>query len=240
MTRDAEAERKSRALRRRRRWQQRYRPDRIKLLLIAEAPPSSLDRYFYFPRVSAHDSLFRYVCRSLLGSTPDRDNKAAALDRLRAAGVFLIDADEDPIIDRLRPDLNRLVRRIARLDPEHVVLIKASVYDRCFQVLTDAGLPTVDVRVPFPGSGQQRRFELAFAKVRSRIRWHQPAASANPGPSIYMSTGEPEPEIPGGCRINVEGMGRTCLNPGRHDMSGVITCTTHRKAIERAALGAST
>jgi hypothetical protein len=39
----------------------RYRPAAVKLVLIAEAPPSALDRYLYFPDVHTHDSLFRYV-----------------------------------------------------------------------------------------------------------------------------------------------------------------------------------
>jgi hypothetical protein len=34
----------------------RYRPETIQLLLIAEAPPSALDRYFYFEDVPDHDS----------------------------------------------------------------------------------------------------------------------------------------------------------------------------------------
>jgi hypothetical protein len=29
----------------------RYRPDSVDLLLVAEAPPSALDRYFYFEDV---------------------------------------------------------------------------------------------------------------------------------------------------------------------------------------------
>jgi hypothetical protein len=48
---------------------------------------------------------------------------------------------------------------------------------------------------------------------------------------IYLSTGTPGAEIPGGCQIEVAG--RDCRNPGRHELDGVITCTTHRKAIER-------
>jgi hypothetical protein len=43
------------------------------------------------------------------------------------------------------------------------VLIKATVYDAAFEPLAKAGLPVVDEPVPFPGSGQQRRFEKAFA-----------------------------------------------------------------------------
>src|SRR5205823_6407163 len=46
---------------RRRQAAERYRPDVVDLLLVAEAPPSAPDRFFYFEHVTTHDSLFRYV-----------------------------------------------------------------------------------------------------------------------------------------------------------------------------------
>jgi hypothetical protein len=42
---------------------ERYRPDRIRLLLVAEAPPVEQSRYFYYGDVTQHDSLFRYVVK---------------------------------------------------------------------------------------------------------------------------------------------------------------------------------
>src|SRR5947207_236311 len=74
----------------------RYKPAKIKLLLIAEAPPSALDRYFYFDDVREQDSLFRYVCRGVLGQEPSREGKAELLAELRDKGVFLIDLQEEP------------------------------------------------------------------------------------------------------------------------------------------------
>ena len=60
----------------------RYKPDRIDLLLVAEAPPASLDRYFYFDDVSEQDSLFRYVCRGVLGKEePASGERVPALER---------------------------------------------------------------------------------------------------------------------------------------------------------------
>jgi hypothetical protein len=48
----------------------RYKPALVKLLLIAEAPPSALDRYFYFEDVRDKDSLFRYVAKAVLSCEP--------------------------------------------------------------------------------------------------------------------------------------------------------------------------
>lgn len=142
----------------------RWRPDRIDLLLVAEAPPSALDRYFYFEDVPTHDSLFRHVVEGVLGEKPTRD-KAPYLEALRERGVFLIDLSIDPFADRREaiprcvPDL---VRRTRALRPERIVLIGADVFDASYDVLHEAGLPVADVRLPYPGSGQQRRFLEGF------------------------------------------------------------------------------
>lgn len=141
----------------------------IKLLLIAEAPPAALDRYFYFEDVPTQDSLFRYVVRSILEVEPTRANKRQLLGRLRDRGVFLIDLKPDPVDSgSLAPEVPRLVRRIRRLDPERIIVIKSGVFDLVREPLANAGLPIIDERVPFPGSGQQRRLETAFTRALRR------------------------------------------------------------------------
>jgi hypothetical protein len=55
-----------------------------------------------------------------------------------------------------------------RLAPEKIIVIKSGVFDLVRDALLDAGLPLVDERVPFPGSGQQRRFETSFARASRR------------------------------------------------------------------------
>src|SRR3954468_8593017 len=147
------------ARRRRREAAQRWRPSTVEVLLVAEAPPSALDRYFYFEDVRTHDSLFRHVVEGVLGERPTRD-KAPYLDGLRERGVFLIDLCEEPFSDRaaLRGCVPGLVRRVTRLAPARVVLIGVGVYDAAFVPGRGAGLPVVDARLPYPGSGQQRRF----------------------------------------------------------------------------------
>src|SRR5262245_9368303 len=137
-----------------------YRPADIALLLVAETPPRSLDRYFYFDDVAEHDSLFRYVTKLVLGKTPDRSHKASALEALMHAGVFLIDIKPDPFDPTpLRTLAPQLVAQCTALAPTHIILIKANVYDAAYAPLQSAGLPVLHHRVPFPGSGQQRRFE---------------------------------------------------------------------------------
>jgi hypothetical protein len=169
-----------RARRRRQSAAERWRPAHIELLLVAEAPPSALDRYFYFEDVRAHDSLFRYVVEAVLGDKPSRD-KAPYLDALRDRGVFLVDACVDPFADHreaLPRCLPGLAGRIRSLRPASVVLIGARVYDLAYDVLLDAGLPVVDLRLPYPGSGQQRRFLEGFKELTSN-----PASTTTSGAS---------------------------------------------------------
>lgn len=75
---------------------EKYRPERVRLLLVAHAPPDRVERYFYFEQVREKDDLFRYVVQGLFGTMPDREHKRAWLGRLRDAGVFLVD-----LVDRL-------------------------------------------------------------------------------------------------------------------------------------------
>lgn len=146
---------------------ERYRPEKVRLLLVAQAPPAADDRYFYFTNVSTQDTLFRSVARAILPNTePTRSNKPALLARLRDSGVFLIDLKPDPVDGSpLSPYVPALLARIAELAPEQIILIKADVHDAAYPALTAAGLPVSRVRVPFPSFGQQKLFASAFSRA---------------------------------------------------------------------------
>ena len=128
-------------------------------MVVAEAPPSALDRYFYFEDVAIHDSLFRHIVQAVLGEKPTRD-KAPYLDELRERGWFVVHMSEEPFHDRaaLPPLLPDLLARCEELQPRRIVVVGARLFDLVYRPLRDAGLPVVDVRLPYPGSGQQRRF----------------------------------------------------------------------------------
>ncbi len=74
----------------------KYKPAQIKLLLVAEAPPTALDRYFYFEDVRVQDALFRYVVRGILAVEPTREGKPGLLAALRDHGVFVTDLKPEP------------------------------------------------------------------------------------------------------------------------------------------------
>lgn len=159
----------TRALAARRWW-----PDELRLLLVAEAPPTAPDRYFYFENVRTQDSLFRYVCHGLTGRMPSRDGKAAGLAELQALGVGLVDVSQEPLarpgasLSSYVPDL---VERVVALAPPLVVLIKATVHDALFEPLRAAGVKVAPDRIRFPGSGRQAEFEVAFERAIKASRF---------------------------------------------------------------------
>lgn len=158
---------------RRRHAAEKYQPHDVRVLLVAEAPPAKLERYFYFEAVREHDSLLRHVVQTMLSEAPSRTDKAAQLGRLRDRGIFLIDLKPDPKggDDDLAAYVPDLVSRAVALNPEHVITIKANVCDLCQEPLRTAGLAVVAERVPFPGSGQQGRVVDAMSRALRSIGW---------------------------------------------------------------------
>jgi hypothetical protein len=128
-----------------------YQPDKVRLLLVAQAPPDADDRYFYFPNVVKHDWLFRAVVRALLPhAEPTRTNKAALLAQLCDRGVFLVDLKPDPVDGSdLSQYVPALLNRIAELEPERIILIKADVYDAAYPAFP-GGRPGVAVWIDHP------------------------------------------------------------------------------------------
>jgi hypothetical protein len=147
----------------------KYTPRKVRLLIVAEAPPCATDRYFYFEEVASNDWLFRYVFEGLYGAKPERETKADDLARLRDDGIFLIDLHEDnvsqPDAKTLGACIPGLIDRCRALKPEHIVLIKSIVHDVAFAPLKAAGMPVIDKRLPFPASGQQRNFRVGFREA---------------------------------------------------------------------------
>ena len=92
---------------------EKYRPKEIKCLFIAEAPPSSQDRFFYFEKVYEQDSLYLELMRALIKPEPKalgemggqtfywegeipvdvlRSQKESYLEQFKERGYYLIDS----------------------------------------------------------------------------------------------------------------------------------------------------
>ncbi|MGH2556544.1 MAG: hypothetical protein ACRDHO_12605 [Actinomycetota bacterium] len=170
---------------RRKRAARRFKPRSIRLLLVAESPPSATDRYFYFTDVAKHDGLWAETMKHFYAEdfgpvAIERARKEEWLRKLQAQGLFLIDAVKEPIagshtarVRIIRSQADALVSEIGRLEPRGIVLIKSTVWEALHEIFEDEELPVLNRGpIPFPGSGQQRRFheELERLGVRGFIR----------------------------------------------------------------------
>ena len=155
-----------------------YKPAHLTTLLIGEAPPCALDRYFYFEEVPRQDSLFLEIMGALyperkakyLASKRRPALKAALLEQFAADGFWLLDLAEVPYeVTGVahQSSLPSLLERVAQVADKRtrIILIKANVYDCCHPALKAAGYRVSDERIPFPGSGQQAVFRERFARA---------------------------------------------------------------------------
>lgn len=156
----------------------KYKPSHISTLLIAEAPPCNLERYFYFEDVKKQDSLFLEIMGVLYPDKKQRylkagrptEGKMELLEMFKEDGYLLLDLYEVPdevfsVSNEACAEalLNRLEKLIDKSTP--VILIKTNVFDLCYPVLTAKGYNVSNERLPFPGSGQQKVFREKFNKI---------------------------------------------------------------------------
>jgi hypothetical protein len=146
-----------------------YLPGMVKLVVIAESPPAS-GRYFYDPTVAPSEQLFAAPMKQLRLSP---NTKEEGLREFQRRGWVLVDATYEPVnkladscrdkvIARdytlLRDDLRALIAGDDPVAP--LILIKANVCGILEPKLVPDGFKVLNrgCRIPFPGSGQQKKF----------------------------------------------------------------------------------
>ncbi len=152
---------------------QKYKPAKIELLLIAEAAPDSLDRFFYYEDVKSADYLFLGVIEVLnpelknvyLQTDRNSEVKKIILEELKATGIYLIDLYQLPLSLSAETETDAIASTKAKIvglvDQETpIIAIKVDVYDALKHELSDYNL--IPERIPFPSSGQQTNFKVAF------------------------------------------------------------------------------
>lgn len=156
----------------------KYKPDKTPILFIAEAPPNSIDRYFYFEDVRTRDWLWIALMRALFPfewtqPKEQRGRKRSWLEKFRDSGFYLIDAVKSPItgtrrqrVTKIRENADTLIAEIRTIDPECIILIKATVHEAICEKFKVAGLPIANkAPLPFPSSGQQGKFHERFLQL---------------------------------------------------------------------------
>ncbi len=152
-----------------------YKPDKIKYLLIAEAPPESLDRFFYFSDVKTSDWIFLGVMQAIyplkkeeyLSSKREPGLKEKLLIQFKEDGFYLIDLLDYPLSfysGNLSNTTEDLLKKVKLLSNEitQIILVKVNVYDIAFSLLTEKGFNVIDKRIYFPASGGQLKFQEKF------------------------------------------------------------------------------
>ena len=154
---------------------EKYRPDHIRTLFIAEAPPGNTERFFYFEDVRSHDSLFWEMTKVLCGVTElERPRKREYLQQFKTLGCFLIDSCEAPLKNevgkkkQIRNSTGYLITRAKDLCEADtmVILICATVYDVCLAPLKEAGLNVINTgMIPHPAFGHSKEFREKLSRL---------------------------------------------------------------------------
>jgi hypothetical protein len=154
--------------------------NRLMFLLIAESPPAS-GGYFYFDKATGKDSLFRETMKGL-GLFPEDSRMPRGFDKthllreFQRRGFFMVDASYDPVdnlqISKRRraiiKEIPRLVDETRKLNPEKIVIVKASIFAVVKSALEEAGLGRKILNkgpLPFPSHGHQKTYRQTLRKL---------------------------------------------------------------------------
>jgi hypothetical protein len=167
----------------------KWKPEEVRLLLLTEAPPPpESDRYFYYTDVRKGDSLFLETVKVLFPEEVEafssikelRANKAYFLERLSENGVYVVSAFPSNLKNQTDAKRSKhyleyfpnligdLLQIISPKIP--LAIVSTVVYKSIGQKLQGTGFNLIhDQPIPFPNSGQQKRFRTNFSRVLREI-----------------------------------------------------------------------
>lgn len=167
----------SHRLNKREKMQSNFKPSNIKYLILAEAPPNNIDRYFYYEDVPNHDYLFLGIMNVLFPDIKSNfikqkrnpELKKEMLHLFQENAFYLVDLSEEPKLkdDDLSGSLPNLIPRLKKMisSETKIIIIKTTVYDLTFKLLKENYIHTIDMRIPFPSSGNQQKFHEKFTEA---------------------------------------------------------------------------
>jgi hypothetical protein len=150
----------------------KFKPDDgLKFLLIVESPPAS-GGYFYFERATSKGGLFSETMKALglfpEGSgVPKGFDKRPLLRQFQSQGFFVVDVSYEPVNslpnhERKRvimDEIPKLIGEVRKLDPQSIIIIKASIFEVVKEALEKAGFGKRILNheaLPFPSHGHQK------------------------------------------------------------------------------------
>ena len=158
----------------------KYLPEKVTMLLVGEAPPDALDRFFYYENVKDKDFLFIGVMKILesesvishyINMGRPTNEKRRLLESFKSKGYYLMDLSPVPAgIEMPESHMYEFLSELKQLETDGhidketpIILIKANVYDCLYWRLIGEGYKNVvNERIPFPSSGQQKKFAEKF------------------------------------------------------------------------------
>jgi hypothetical protein len=167
---------------------EKYHPQHMKVLFIAESPPPSPEiqssrQFYYTDRIRKDDRLFINTIRALYPETleiSEADLETAKeewLQRFAKDGYYMIEALEDSQEHeitkkqrqgRISAVLPRLIERVGKLAGPNtkIILIKSNVFDVAAQPLRTAGFQVLNTElVDYPGRFNQRAYREKITKL---------------------------------------------------------------------------
>lgn len=161
---------------------EKYRPEAIKLIFIAEAPPCTEGQFFYFENVTKGDSLFLHIIRAVfpdLETLPTKEiraRKEELLYRFCEAGYFLEDSTHVVIPKGTSNSKKEAILKDSQADllknispyktNTKFILLSATVFRANHAFLKSSGYKVLNNSIiPFPGSGQQTKFKEGIKEI---------------------------------------------------------------------------
>ena len=150
----------------------KYRPEKIRILLIGESPP---DRgggelsFFYSTVLSSHDNLFKGVAEAIYGEEAEihDHDKVTILKWLKRDGYWLIDLCPSPINKlqdkekqaEIAKNRDILIEKVKELKPSvGVIICKANIYREVAESIRRAGINVLhNVPIPFPSNNGSKK-----------------------------------------------------------------------------------
>ena len=164
----------------RERLRRQYRPRRVRILFVGEAPPAS-GRFFYH----ADSGLYRAIRDTFVTAFPSlRSSKGKFLETFRAIGCYLLDLCGEPV-DRMNLHLRRcicldgearLACRLRKLRPMMIVTVVRSIGSNVRRAEAAAGWCGLHLELPYPG--RWHHFRVTFRRkltplLRTALRGKQ-------------------------------------------------------------------
>ena len=155
-----------------------YHPDNLRYIFILESPPVS-GLYFYDKNGKTSEPLFAELMKFLKISV---GSKSEGLNYFTKSGYLLVDATYQPVNElkgkerdkTILNDFDNLVEDLGNINPDKtipLILVKANICKILEPRLKQEGFNVLnnDIVVPFPSTGQQKRFHAEISKFHRHL-----------------------------------------------------------------------